>query len=691
MRPATDLPANFGLANQGTWRGKKPEYLRVGDVDFPVAPLLRWLGFWLGDGYVCHRKAQPQKQDFIGFCVSNHRKIEAIRAACNAIGVKYTETLGDKTSFFVYDKALLAWLSPMGGAKTKHVPPSMFDLDASLLEELYQGLIDTDGTRQGAQAQEVFSTSSRRLADDFQRLCLHTGRSATCTFHDRETNFGRARGWILSVIQANKRQFWMERDGRKNRSQPAAVRKYPFVGQVHCVTLARHHIMMSRFDGKTVWTGNSWDAFVPQPRIWREVFRVLKPGGHLISFFGTKTYDLGAMAVRFAGFEVVDQLAWMFGSGMPKSRDLSKDIDRKLGAQREVVGKHASHAYNEMKARHGAQGVHTHEFDILSDEPITEEAAAWKGWSTALKPAYEPVLLARKPFEGTFADVALQHGTGSLNIDGCRVPHASDEDRAVSQAKNPGRDNLTASPVYGDDRPQQRTSPHGRWPSNVLLDQEAAEQLDAQSGYSRSAKGKQKITRRSQSTTVATGMGRAGNEHVFHGHGDEGGASRFFWCAKERNSRRWSYCKQCEQFFTHDQDRFAEHSEHPERIVSHPTQKPLELMEYLIRLVTQPGGVVLDPFVGTGTTAVAAKRQGYNFVACDLSAAYASIARARLAAEQTEHQNQLRSGAYLCPACKENGEVTLLERDVVEDARERGRKITCMKCMKRFDASRLGG
>ena len=359
--------------------------------------------------------------------------------------------------------------------------------------------------------------------------------------------------------------------------------------------------------------GKSWDAFVPQPDVWREVCRVLKPGGLLVCFFGTRTYDWGVMAIRFGGFEVLDQLEWLYGSGMPKNLNLG--------------------------------------------EATGEEA--WKGWGSALSPAHEPIVLARKPMPGKLTDNVRDRGTGGLNIDAGRLPTE-------------------------DGRP-------GRWPSNILLDEEAGAQLDEQSGVSKSCAETKTITRKTSSSTLWSGMGQAGNQHEAIGYGDSGGASRFFYSAKARQASRWAYCKQCELVFTHDRERFAEHDAHKTQVVSHPTQKPLALMEYLVALVTQPGGVVLDPYCGTGTTALAAKRGGFNFITCDLSPSYAAIARVRLAADESTQRDELGSGAHLCPGCKADNTLTLIERTAIERARLNSRKVVCMVCMQRFDLEHFSG
>lgn len=164
--------------------------------------------------------------------------------------------------------------------------------------------------------------------------------------------------------------------------------------------------------------GKSWDSFVPGPSIWKEVFRVLKPGGHLLAFFGSRTYDLGTLAIRLAGFEIRDQIMWVYGSGFPKSLDVSKAIDKAAGVEREVIGTQIRKNAPNGLVSIGRDSV---EFERLITAPATDEAKQWSGWGTALKPAHEPICVARKPLSGTVAENVLTHSTGALNIDGCRI------------------------------------------------------------------------------------------------------------------------------------------------------------------------------------------------------------------------------------------------------------------------------
>ncbi len=318
-----------------------------------------------------------------------------------------------------------------------------------------------------------------------------------------------------------------------------------------------------------------------------EALRVLKPGGHLLAFGGTRTYHRLTCAIEDAGFEIRDCLAWMYGSGFPKSLDVSKAIDKAAGAEREETGR---------EPRKGRQsGILGKEVDIevVRSLPATPEAAQWSGWGTALKPAFEPIVLARKPLIGTVAKNVLAHGTGGLNVDGCRIegtqPHHYEAGRPSGENSFVGRGNVGTPAPFA-----------GRWPANVLLDEQAAEMLDEQSGVLHSQSPE---TRQSRSAvTGVTGMGTGRSVE----YGDSGGASRFFYCAKASRKERG-----------------------PDN--THPTVKPLALMKYLITLVTPPDGTILDPFLGSGTTLVAAKSLGFSAIGIDNNLDYIKIANTRLA------------------------------------------------------------
>ena len=327
-----------------------------------------------------------------------------------------------------------------------------------------------------------------------------------------------------------------------------------------------------------------------------ECLRVLKPGGHLVAFGGSRTWHRLACAVEDAGFEVRDSIAWLYGSGFPKSLDVSKAIDKAAGAQRVVLAT-------------GRESVPT------NTAPATAEAARWQGWGTALKPAFEPIVVARKPLAGSVAHNVQAHGTGALNIDGCRTPTGEVNPsiaRRGGPANRPQRRGAAASQAAG--RIESRTTQErfseprvgetiGRWPTSVALEESQAADLDRQAGTRKS--GANPARRSSDKFRAVYGEFTGQSECVAHRGAEQGGASRFFpvfrYSAKADRSQRPTATG-----------------------IAHPTVKPLELMRWLVRLAPPPHGVVLDPFAGTGTTAVSlnpsrrdmdfAKRFGYDAV-----------------------------------------------------------------------------
>jgi DNA modification methylase len=273
--------------------------------------------------------------------------------------------------------------------------------------------------------------------------------------------------------------------------------------------------------------GKKWDYDVPSKEMWKEALRVLKPGGYLLSFAGSRTYHRMAVNIEDAGFEIRDQIMWLYGSGFPKSHNISKAMP---------------------------------------------EAKQWDGWGTALKPAHEPIVVARKPLIGTVVENVLKHGTSGINIDGCRILTDENPSGKRRKGKPPKREegswaNDRRSPeTFAEERKGEAI---GRFPANVILDEKAGAMLDEQS--------------------------------------DSNGASRFFYCAKPSQAERNGGC-----------DNY------------HPTVKPVNLMRYLCRLVTQPEGIVLDPFMGSGTTGIAANMEGFNFIGIEMDEEYIEIARARI-------------------------------------------------------------
>lgn len=368
--------------------------------------------------------------------------------------------------------------------------------------------------------------------------------------------------------------------------------------------------------------GKEWDALVPPPATWRQVWRVLKPGAYCLAFAGTRTYDLITMSLRFADFEIEDTWQWLYGQGMPKRVRLDLKIDEHFGMKdaRPVLGR---------SARHGG-AAHP-------------DAARFIGWDRASRPGWEPIIVAVKPLRGTIAETALRYGTGGMNADGCRIP------REPIPAFNGGaRSGRTGGGIMGT--PCQRgptpEDTRGGFPANVIMDEEAAAELDAQSGYMRDGVATKSNTEVGKVTGRVFKLGNTGKDQTF---GGGGGASRFFYTAKASTSERDKGLENLPTLTPGERSggreegsagitayagTRSENGRNP-----HPTVKPISLMRYLVRRASPPSAwdpdmskrpVVLDCFMGSGSTGVAALVEGVRFVGCELEAASAEVARLRL-------------------------------------------------------------
>ncbi|WLJ70331.1 DNA methyltransferase [Klebsiella phage Kpn BU9] len=454
--------------------------------------------------------------------------------------------------------------------------------------------------------------------------------------------------------------------------------------------------------------GKTWDSFVPGPSVWKEVFRVLKPGGHLLAFFGTRTYDLGTLAIRLAGFEIRDQIDWVYGSGFPKSLDVSKAIDKvndrvnlfkpfaehyekqrqlknlthnkiceignffnnvnhggassnwskglnvptmeqwyilqpllnlsleflplieRVEAEREIIGSKVTNltAYQNI----GGDNISG---NINITAPATDEAKQWQGWGTALKPAHEPICVARKPLAGTVAENVLQFGTGGMNIDDCRV--AAPDGVPVFNKRNEISDNAFGDGLNGSNRTGAVDTTTGRFPANFIHDgsDEVVNLFPAKAGAAAPVKG-------TEQSEVTNGIYGKFNDRVpGQFYSDTGSAARFFYCAKASKSDRdegvmLAMVTGAEMTGREpDTDGLNSPRAGAGRTSgarnNHPTVKPTALMQWLVRLVTPPGGKVLDPFTGSGSTGKACAIEGFEFIGFEMDPHYCEIAKQRIA------------------------------------------------------------
>ena len=378
--------------------------------------------------------------------------------------------------------------------------------------------------------------------------------------------------------------------------------------------------------------GKKWDYDVPSVEIWAECLRVLKPGGHLLAFAGTRTQHRMAVRIEDAGFEIRDMIMWTYASGFPKSLDVSKQIDKAAGHARatEYEPNHKNGTFGKGMGggKHGAQ----------SEPPITEAARQWQGWGTALKPALEPITMARKPLVGTVAANVLEHGTGALNIDGCRVEGTPAPTRfdPAKHGHEGWRMNATGAECAAN------ASPLGRWPANLIHD--GSEEVTDGFPVLKNAGSSRAAIRDAENAGI---FGVAGGDG--HRFGDTGSAARFFYCAKASKADReegldgapdrvLAMSNQAKAELARGNMHEGESGMNTAKVRKnhHPTVKPTDLMAYLCRLVTPPGGVVLGPFMGSGSTGKAALREGFGFIGCEMSPEYMAIASARIEAALAE-------------------------------------------------------
>jgi site-specific DNA-methyltransferase (adenine-specific) len=396
--------------------------------------------------------------------------------------------------------------------------------------------------------------------------------------------------------------------------------------------------------------GKRWDYDVPSVEDWAACLRVLKPGAPLLAFGGSRTFHRIVCGIEDAGFEIRDSLMWIFGSGFPKSLNVGKALDKAAGAERPVVGSRTltGNAAVSTKDKGGTYGVMvgtapSKVVDVTG--PATELAQQWDGYGTALKPAHEPICLARKPLDGTVAENVTRWGVGALAIDRCRIGYASEADRQATIVPQPNTKNKRPGVHDGADcsRNGDMFDPgHGRWPANLLFDEDAAEVLNAQTGTIVS---RPSVTRNGGGGGMLPNAKLPGKARPDSGYSDSGGASRFFYTTKVGRKERE---RGCEALALKSAGGMTEREDESAGLDSpragagrtggarnhHPTLKPISLTEYLARLILPPtpDAVLLVPYSGAGSEVIGALMAGWpNVFGIEREAEYATIAHARLA------------------------------------------------------------
>ena len=390
-----------------------------------------------------------------------------------------------------------------------------------------------------------------------------------------------------------------------------------------------------------------------QKETWEAVYRVLKPGALLLAFGGTRTWHRIAVAIEDAGFEIRDTICWLYGQGFPKSYNIGKGIDKKAGKEREVIGIKPGHEEfaNRKTTGHIDFKDGTDGFDrpwMHNDEsrkkyhqltaPATPEAELWEGWGTALKPAHESIIVAMKPIDGTFVNNALTHGVAGMWIDGGRIPTNPEVDDMLREVERKPRESETwekGSGFKNENNALTGVREDGRWPANVILDETSAEMLDKQTGIQKGGF----VRNITDGARPFENDGKdTGYETVAEISEPDGGASRFFYCAKaskrERNAGLDGIETTSQGNRPNSPDptgKFPEHDHRKRGGNNHPTVKPLALMEYLCKLTKTPtGGIVLDPFMGSGTTGMACVNTDRDFIGIELVEEHIEIAKRRI-------------------------------------------------------------
>ena len=409
--------------------------------------------------------------------------------------------------------------------------------------------------------------------------------------------------------------------------------------------------------------GKDWDKNTGAIEVWQECLRVLKPGGHILAFSAARTYHRLATNLEDIGFEIRDQIMWIYGSGFPKGQDMGKLIEKRKG--KKVKEKYDNTSYEDTRtvknSGHGTSGrcnkcnssgwITGNGYKCPSKDPdcpqpwISPKLNEWSGWKTGLKPAHEPIVMATKPFKGSTIDNVLKHGTGAINIDDTRVEVTDTKTFAGNSIgyKTVPEEKRTGDNIYGfkkQDADEPIQTPQGRYPANVIMSEEEGKVLDEKTGIIKSVGGKRKKEDGDYSGSGYTIKNQKGADTNLYVNEPPKGASKYYYCPKVSRKERNIGCDMHEPMTAKDVGPWSETGERlavkldkmTTKHNNHPTVKPVALMKYLVTLVTPKGGKVLDPFNGSGSTGMAVKEFGGEYVGIDLNKDYIRIAKKRIKA-----------------------------------------------------------
>lgn len=606
---ADNIKQAIKMKKNGIWNGERKEYFilpeteqsnghninKIPEKKIPMDIWLKFLGLWLAEGSSTITKIKSGYGYKTQICHFNNKNLDKLEDELKPYFS--IRRYRDSGKFIINNKQLAEYLQPFCYSYNKHIPENIKWLCSDQLKILLDWYMrgDSDGRR--------CYTVSKKLADDLQEIALKIGISADCvitktkngTISGREI-IGRYDTYTVSI---NYKQNEPEVYQRKNK-EINVKSTVNYDGFVYCVEVEKYHTLYVRRNGKTVWCGN------------------------------TRTFHRMVCAVEDAGFIPVDTIVWAHGQGFPKALNLSKAIDRHLGAEREVSGEYGSCGYKssggseQMGVESGYKGSAF--TGVAKDIPVTPEATLWNGWRSALKPAIELITLAMKPLDGTYAENALKWGVSGFNIEEARIPA---ESIPINKLENWSGFGQLKQPEY-----EQEVNEKGRYPSNLIIDD--SDEVKALFPNSKSTGGRIGKKDVSNVNIVPAGNYCAGDP----GFGDNGSAARFFYVSKpskaEKNIGLEDFPLKQNMHSTYSDEGLINNGRHPENRTRetqnfHPTVKAIELMRHLVTLTKTPtGGIVLDPFMGSGTTGCACALEGREFIGIEMSMEYFEIAKKRI-------------------------------------------------------------